>query len=175
MSGLLIPGDYDDWEMIAAASISIPATTASIDEINGQGIYSWSFTNGEILGFLPRQIPHSYKEGTDLIPHIHWCPTTSATYTGTWTLEIIDWLSVVSGAALQSKLTVTQSFNSAMTAWQCQSGNFSANLTGTNRLISSIAAAKLTLALTAGTRCHLLGLDFHHLKDRVGSTGATSK
>lgn len=175
MSAKFFEPDYDDWEWVGAASISIPATTASLDELNSTGVYSWSFTNGEILGFTPTQIRHSYKEGTVVVPHIHWCPTTSATYTGTWTLVIVDWLSTVTGSAIQSATTLTAAFDASMTAWQMQSQDFNTTLTGTNRKISSIAAFKLSLALTAGTRCHLLGLDAHFQKDRLGSALVTSK
>jgi hypothetical protein len=175
MTASVFQPEYDDWEMIGAASIANPSTTASLDEINSTGIYSWSFTNGEVLGFSPRQLYHSYKEGTVLTPHIHWCPTTSATYTGTWTLDTICWLDSYPNSDLQAVVTLTAAFDSAMTAWQMQSANFNTTLTGTNRKISSIMAAKLTLALSAGTRCHLLGLDSHYQKDRLGSALITSK
>jgi hypothetical protein len=173
--GLIItPTDYDDWTWLA---ISTPPSTspASMADMNSTGIYCWEFTNGKALMFPGLQLPHGYKEGTNLIPHIHWAPSTSATYTGTWTLDYVDWLSVTTGTALGAKQTVTVAFNSSMTAFQVQSADFSATMTGTNRKISSLAAAKLSLSLSAGSSCFLVGLDAHFQKDRLGSTAATTK
>jgi len=174
MSGILIPGDYDDWRWTGSAAAP-PSSPAALAEVNATGIYAWEFTNGEALFFPDQQLPHDYKEGTDLIPHLHWMPSTTATYTGTWTLEVIYHLSVATGTALSAKETTTIAFNSAMTAFQMQSANFSATLTGTNRKISSILHARLSLALSAGASCFLNGLDAHYLKDRLGSTAATAK
>jgi hypothetical protein len=173
MGVIINPVAYDDWEWMSGAVLGPTPTTASIEDINSTGVYSWSFTDGEALLFLPRQIPHTYKVGTDLIPHIHWCASTTATYTGTWTLETVSWLTVT--GAQQSKVTVTQAFDFSATAWTSVIADFNAVLTGTGRDISSVIAAKLSLALSAGTRCHLLGLDAHYQNDGFGSVSPTSK
>lgn len=166
--------DYDDWNMIGFAR-PIGSSDPSFSNINSSGIYGWVFTNGKELHFPGVQLPHSYKEGSSLIPHIHWAPTTTATYTGTWTLDMIDWLSVQSGAALNSVTTVTAAFNSSVTAHQIQSQDFSAAFTGTNRKVSSIGLFRLSLSLSAGTSCVLAGLDCHILKDSIGSISANTK
>ncbi len=166
--------DYDDWNWLGVAT---PPSTgpASMEDFNSSGLFLWAFDNTDALMFPGLQLPHGYKEGSVLTPHIHWCPNTTATYTGTWTLEIIDYLTVATGTAPQAKTTLTQSFNSSMTALQIQSADFSATLTGTNRKISSLATAKLSLSLSAGTRCWLWGLDSHFLRDSLGSDAITSK
>jgi hypothetical protein len=174
MGIIISPTDYDDWRWTGSAAAP-PTGPADLAEINGSGIYGWRFTNGEALFFPDQQLPHDYAEGTDVIPHLHWAPSTTATYTGTWTLEIIDYLSAAPNAALQAKTTLTLAFDAAMTAYQMQTANFSAVLTGTNRKISSILHARLSLALSAGTSCFLNGLDAHYQKDRFGSVSATSK
>lgn len=172
--GIVIPGDYDDWRWTASAA-SPPSSPADLRAVNGTSVLAWTFTNGEALNFPDQQIPHDYLEGSDIVTHLHWCPTTTATYTGTWTLEIVDWLSVATGSAIQAIKTTTIAFNSAMTAWQCQTADFSAVLSGTNRKISSCLHARLSLALSAGTSCQLIGLDGHYLKDRLGSTQIATK
>lgn len=35
------------------------------------------------------EIPHGYKEGTDLRPHIHWSPTTAGTGNVKWQMEYV--------------------------------------------------------------------------------------
>ncbi len=166
--------DYDDWNLIGFVQTA-GSSDAAFSDINGTTVKGWTFTNGKELFFPGAQLPHSYKEGSVLTPHIHWCPTTTATYTGTWTLEYIEWLAVTNGTALSAKTTLTAAFNSAMTAFQIQSADFSATMTGTNRKVSSIAHFRLSLALSAGTSCVLAGLDAHILKDSLGSDLITSK
>ena len=165
---------WDDFVFVGHAR-TVGAAPADFVNINSTGIYGWEFTNGEELYFPCCQLSHAYKVGTELIPHIHWMPSTSATYTGTWTLEWIEHVSIAAGTAMSSKSTATLAFNSSLTAWQAQIGNFSANLTSTNRGISSIVQLKLSLALSAGTSCFLLGLDAHYQRDGLGSDAATSK
>ncbi len=57
---------------------------------SSQGVFLWSFSSSkEEELYFTVQIPHSYKVGTDLLPHVHWTPfsgTPSATNV-TWGLE----------------------------------------------------------------------------------------
>lgn len=165
---------WDDWRWAAYARVA-GGNAPSYSNINATGIYSWEFTNGKELYYNDMQIPHEYKEGTDIVPHIHFCPSTTATYTGTWTFEYIDWLSTLSGSALQVKKTITAAFNASMTAFQMQSVDFVNVISGTNRKISSVMHGKLSLALTAGTSLFMCGFDGHYQKDRFGSNSETSK
>lgn len=172
---LSFPTGYDDWRW-AGTAVDPPGapSPAALTAIQANQ-WCWQFVNGSAMAFPDQQIPHDYWEGTDLIPHIHFAPTTTATYTGTWTLVVTDWLSVAPGSARQAQTTLTAAFNAAMTAHQCQSIDFSAVLTGVNRKISSCLTAYLSLSLSAGTALYLLGLDAHYQKDRIGSVTATSK
>jgi hypothetical protein len=174
--GLIIsPNDYDDWRW-AGSGVNPPGapSAAALSEI-ATNEWHWLFTNGNVMVFPDQQIPHDYAEGTEIVPHIHFASTTSATYTGTWTMIITDWLSIADGSARQAQQTITAAFNKAMVAHEAQLLNFSANMTGTNRKISSCSTMYLSLALTAGASLYLLGLDGHYQKDRLGSKNITSK
>lgn len=173
--GIVIPGDYDDWRW-GGTGVNPPGAPAAavLTQVNPNE-WHWVFTNNSTMVFTDKQIPHEYKEGTDMQPHIHWTPTSTGTYTGTWTLYITSWLSVATGSARQSLQTVTASFNSSMTAGQVQTANFSAVMPGTGRKISSIATFTLVLSLSSGAGCALLGLDGHYIKDRLGSKQITAK
>jgi hypothetical protein len=166
--GIIIPGDWDDWRW-GGRGQGPGATLPPFDDLNTSGIYCYQFENGDILHFPELQLPHDYLEGSDLVPHIHWCPTTTETYTGTWTLDLVGWLDVATGTAIGTVLSVTAAFNTALTAFQMQTQAFSAVIPGLNRKISSILHAKLSLSLSAGTRCALAGIDAHYQKDRLGS------
>lgn len=58
-------------------------------EDTGDGIFGFAFDTGndsvESLHFIA-QIPHSYKEGTDIEAHIHWSPSTTNTDDVVWKL-----------------------------------------------------------------------------------------
>jgi len=166
---------WNDWRW-AGAGVNPPGvpSPAVLTEI-ATDWWSWLFTNNNVLAFHDLQIPHDYAEGTDIIPHIHWCPTTTATYTGTWTLTINSWLLAANGEPRETPLVVTQAFNAAMTQYQMQSADFSANLLGAGRKISSMATATLSLSLSAGAGCALLGLDGHYQVDGHGSREVLAK
>jgi len=70
---------------------NVPPTWARFQR-NGssQGVFLWSFSNTtEQEVFFQVQLPHGYKEGTTLYPHVHWT-TFSTDPTGSvveWALE----------------------------------------------------------------------------------------
>jgi len=169
------PTVFDDWRWAGSGVNPVGAASPAVLTEIDSGTWAWLFTNGNTMVFPDQQIPHSYAEGTEIVPHIHFAPTTSETYTGTWTMIITDWLGAYGGAPRQAQQTVTAAFDGAMTAHQMQTLNFSANMTGANRTISSCATMYLSLALSAGTGVYLLGLDGHYQKDAMGSTLITAK
>ena len=173
---LILPNaDYDDWTWLGAGVNPPGAIAPAVLTEVATDEWQWVFTNNTIKAFPNQQIPHGYEEGTDIISHIHWAPTTSATYTGTWTMVFTGWNSVASGTAKSSPQTSTVAFNSAMTAGQVQSADFSAAISGTGRKISSCATITLKLALSSGAGCALLGFDGHFKRNSLGSRQILAK
>jgi hypothetical protein len=166
----LPPPGYDDWRW-GGSPINPPGLIAAavLTEFV-TGVDAYLFTNNTAMSFVDQQLPHDYQEGTALVPHIHFAPTTTATYTGQWSLTYVEWLDVTPGTAMVGPTTITAAFNSAMTANQVQTVDFNAVLAGANRKISSCLNARLTLTLSAGTSLALVGLDAHYLKDALGSS-----
>jgi len=169
------PYTYDDWRW-GGTGVNPPgaANGATLTEIT-TGQWNWLFVNDKAMVFHDLQIPHDYKEGTEIVPHIHFATTTSETYTGTWTMIITSWLAPNAGSPRQAQQTVTAAFGTAYVAHQMQSIDFSANMTGTDRKISSCCSLYLSLALSAGTGLYLLGLDGHYQKDAIGSKLISAK
>jgi hypothetical protein len=167
-TGLRLYGDATDWDDLDfAMSIRSQGPSApALTQIGTTGIWAWTFTNGK-EAFFQRQIPHKFKVGTIWHPHIHWMPTTSETYTGSFQLEYV-WHSATSGA-LSSKVTQDPvSFNSAMTA-------FDVKLTSLPQInttmgISGIIFAKLNVVISSGTSIILSGIDWHGEVDSFGSS-----
>lgn len=168
------PTDWDDWRWVGlgkGTGVNNPARTP----INGYECEVWEFANGKLLHCDGNQIPHDYEEGTDITAHIHWVPSTTGLYTGTWTLKYSGWLDAATGTAMSAETTITAAFNASMTAFQMQSQNFSAVIAGAGRKISSMLNISLSLSLTSGASCFLVGFDGHYKKDRLGSKQITSK
>lgn len=84
---------YDD-ELVPllAARPNIAAAPGLVQMVdNGAGsvgVYSLAFdkTTAESM-FFSIQIPHKWKEGTELCPHIHWAPSDTDTGGVVWGLE----------------------------------------------------------------------------------------
>lgn len=165
----LYSNQYDDWGWVGFARTTGVSDPAFAD-FNSTGIYCWQFANGKELHFPAVQLPHQYADGTDIQMHIHFCSTTAVRITGTWTLDVVQWLTAGTGALAQAKQTITAAFDvNPPTATTMITLPFNAALSGTGRKISSIAIARLSLTLTSGGNLALLGLDGHYQKDRIGS------
>jgi hypothetical protein len=172
---LEITGDYDDWRW-AGSGVNPPGAVAPavLTEL-ATDEWHWVFSNNTIMAFPDQQISHDYKEGTDIVPHIHFKPTTTATYTGVFTMVFTGFLSGASGETQESPFTSTVTFDQAMTTDTEYAFDFADNISGTGRKISSVATITLKLSLTAGSGIALLGFDGHYLKDRLGSRQITAK
>lgn len=147
-------------------------------QIASTGCYGWAFENNDVAHFQ-RQIPHAFKVGqATWRPHVHWMPTTTATYTGTWTLTLTGHVTSTdpSQAPLITTVTRTGSFNVSATAWQghltqmdVDGENTGVAIDGSAWGISTILFAKLKLTLSAGASCLLSGFDMHGEIDAFGS------
>jgi hypothetical protein len=167
--------EWDDWQWIGTG-VNPPgsASPATLTDL-GSGEWWYVFTNNNYMVFPNQQLTHRYAEGTVLVPHIHWKPTNSATYTGTWTMVFNSHLNIATGTPADTPITATVAFNSAMTSGQIQTADFNAVLTGIGRRVSSCATVQLSLALTSGAGCALCGFDAHVEVDSRGSRNILSK
>lgn len=133
------------------------------------------------------QIPHDYKEGTHIKPHVHWVPKSTGDTDEyvKWGLEYhwsnmgdpFDTTSFAYSDASQGS-TATTSEDTEMQADKHYvsvlddgSGN---GITGTNKTISSMLNCRLFRVATDATDDYpddagLLEIDFHYEKDTLGS------
>jgi len=131
----------------------------------------------EIYGFAPGesvfgtiQFPHTYKEETDIEPHIHFCPTTADVGNLKWELEYY-WLNV-GGSAAGSPTTITTEVQTSGTAWVSAIAGFDA-VVGTGKLISSQLVFRLGRVAASSDEFTgdgaLMEFDCHHKVDAMGS------
>jgi hypothetical protein len=74
---------WDDLRFPATA-INPPGVAADPDIDTTFGTFL--FAVNEVI-FLIAQMPHSWKEGSDIVPHVHWYKTTSADGDVNWQLD----------------------------------------------------------------------------------------
>ena len=157
-----------------------PTFEKMIDDGSGStGVFSYSFAKNseDEMGFSA-QLPHSYKEGTDLDFHVHWAPSVG-TDTGdvVWGLEyqvksidgtyststIVEKTIAASGTALKHTLTDVS------------------EISGTGLKISAMIMGRIFRKVKAvgdggyDDKVWLLEADFHFQMNTVGSQNETSK
>lgn len=135
------------------------------------GIYVMCFQNGssdEVYGGF--ELPHDYKEGTALYPHLHWSPSTNNNGRCDWTFEYT--IQSMNGGAFpgnDSSITFQQVGGGVALAHQFVSA--SAPVPGANRKIGDIMMFKLARpsgdAFTGDA--FLLSFGVHYEIDTMGS------
>lgn len=181
------PVYWDDLKMPALTGKPnvTPTFEKMTDDGSGSvGIFGYLFEDKAIANqeqdlFFGQQLPHSYKEGTDIYPHIHWCPKTA----GNGTTDVIRWGLEYIWANDEDVLpTSTIIYVDALvptTAKQIHMDAFD-KLIGTGMKISSIIKVRLFRnsshvndTFTGGA--YLFEFDAHHQIDTPGSIEMLSK
>jgi len=163
------------------------SSAAVLDYLSGNsGPQIWYFRNGagiEAMSFTV-QLPHSWKEGTTIYPHLHWTPKETGTGNVEWNYEY-TWVNYNS--------STPEVFPAITTSVVLSSGPFTANthlitpltsgnagISASGKKISSILVCRIwrnssnsndTYAANAG----LLFLDFHYELDTFGSRDEYAK
>lgn len=170
---------YDDMRM-AATAINPPGLVGDPDFDTTLPGWLFDATTEEML-MLTVQLPHGYKEGTDLSPHVHWQKTTSAAGNVAWQLEYkwapigevsdANWTTLV-GATVAAGTPDTNTTNMHMITPL-------GTISGTGRQISDMLIMKLSRIPgdspdldTYAADARLLEFDIHYQTDFAG--GSTS-
>lgn len=172
--------DYDGagerWDDLRspASAINPPGQVSDpdFDTTNGGWLFDGSGT--EIL-FLIQQLPHTWKEGSVLQPHVHWQKTTSASGTVLWKLEY-KWAPIgeVMDAAFSEleSSTVSPSTVDGDTADEHLFTNLGDLVGSGDKQISDMLVMKISRlggSDTYGADARLLEFDIHYIKDGRGS------
>ena len=142
------------------------AQLGSLTGISGPEI--WFFRDGqnvEAMSFTV-QLPHNWKEGTTIYPHIHWTPRATASGNMRWNLDY-TWVNIdgtfsattTSSVVINGPFTANKHLLSDLT-----SGNTGIDATG--KTISSILICRIWRDSSAGTDTYAgdaggLSMDFH--------------
>lgn len=157
------------------------SNSAALDYLNGStGPQIWYFRNNqgvEAMSFTV-QLPHSWKEGTDIFPHLHWTPRNTGSGNVEWNFEY-TWVNYdpVTQQVFPNHTTETVVSTGPFTA---RTHNISAltpsneGISGSGKKISSILVCRLwrnssNSADTYGNDVGVLFVDFHFQVDSWGS------
>lgn len=167
-------GEATVWDDIRVAVVprgsgtGNPTFTKIRSDIN---LYAYQFegTSKDTEIFFEVQMPHGWKEGTTIYPHVHWASAVGSTVTTvTWGLDY-TWVNI--NEAITIPTTISTDVAGPFTALQQKINNIGLGIVGTNKKISSILLCRLyrPAADTNTDACFLLAFDIHFEKDTEGS------
>ena len=168
---------YDDIRVpvtsVKAAGTKDPGFQKILDNGAGSvGVYTYHFDKDiqEEL-FFTLQIPHSYKSGTNLLPHVHWMPTSTGGGNVVWGLEYS--LNHFNNGTFPNTSIVTGTGAAGVVSKTHLLTNLSTGIIGTtgvsSMLLGRVFRDSTNLADTYGADAALLEIDFHYQIDKLGT------
>jgi len=147
-------------------------------------IFTWTFQDGSLREVaFSVQLPHDYKEGTTIYPHVHWAPMTTATTNRVkWVLDY-QWININSTFTDATSTNISgylvigdTGFPSVSLAKKQHAITpLGSGITGTGKTLSSILICRLYRDGADATNdtytdnAAMLGVDFHYEVDGFGS------
>ena len=128
------------------------------------------------------QMPHDYKEGSDIYAHVHWTSQTAAgTNRVTWKLDYA-WANLSSALTTTGNLSASEITTGAahsMIAYEHVITPLG-TISGTGKTLSSIITCRLTRVGSGGSDSYgadadLLSFDLHYEADAFGSSSEYTK
>ena len=137
------------------------------------GTKAYRFANGNALDFTV-QLPHGWKEGTTIYPHLHWCPTTNVSPSDNVGIGFeYTWASI--GGAWGATTTVTRDVATGVnSAYKHIMNDFDDDgIDATGQTVSSVLVCRVFRQAAAAddyaSGAFFLELDFHYQADTFGS------
>lgn len=168
------------WEDLRIPGMSVGAGASAPDLITfiSGGLIVYGFDGGTTSEqvYFQVQMPHSWKSGTDIKPHIHWSPINTNAGNVKWFLEY-SWQDIDGTYSAPTIISVTDAAGG--TAWKHIVSNFP-DISGTGKNISSILVCRLyrnpaDAADTYGSDAAFVSFDVHYQVDTLGSRQTTIK
>jgi len=179
---MIFNGTAKFWDDLQVPGLAVQVGPTAPDLVSTFGNIRVFGFDGNALNeevFFSVQLPHGLDTNSLIYPHIHWMPSTTATGTVTWTLELFQQnygANFTNGHYAQTN-TMTNVFL-VNSQWQHTLTNFPSYRP--RKDISSIILGRLNrdsgdAADNYAADACLLGIDFHILRDQLGSYNVTSK
>jgi len=164
---------------IKVTGASQPAWTKFKDDGAGSvGVYTHYFSPTVMNeGWFEAQLPHKWKEGTTIYPHVHWAPVTTNTGTVRWGLEY-TWANP--NGTFSNTTIIYGEQAGAGTAFGHQIVNFGSGITASGKTISGILLCRIFRDAAHANDTYtgnaaLLSSDIHYEVDTIGSRQTLTK
>ena len=178
---LRLNGAATQWDdlRIAGSAVRLGVTAPTLAAFGPSGsIRCLRFDSGqhdEI--YFEIQMPHSWREGSNIYPHVHWSPVSATAGNVVWQFDYI-WADI--GDAFGAPTTMTSDATAAGgTAWVhklsvLKDGSSNAYIDGTGKTLSSMLVCRLHRDAGAGSDTlaadvAFLEFDIHYEVDSFGS------
>lgn len=167
-TNVYFPDQQDD--LVCTITPRTGGSMAPIVNINSTGVYGYEFLSNALREVsFQVQLNHQWKEGSSVIPHFHWVPTTTNTSTAVFSL---DYWVVNIGEAIPSVTTVTVNVTPNGTAYKHQLTEFG-SVTMTGKTASCIFGGRIYRSGGTGSDAFtgdaiILGVDLHVTRNRWG-------
>lgn len=178
-SNIWVTGVWDDIRT-PVTSIKVGGSRPAIETIY-KGSLVLGFEDKILLQqqncYFTIQIPHGYKEGTDIEAHIHWTPEDNTGGDVVWVLTY-SWANKYGTFPVETPLTAIAPAG-VVTDEHLRTGF--GYISGTGKTISSILLCSLErnsgniLDTYNGKTAYLLEVDFHYQIDSLGSINENTK
>lgn len=168
------PGE-EPWDDLRfpATGLNPPGAVSDPGRDNTDGCFVFDAASTELITGVA-QMPHAWKEGSVIRPHIHWAKTTSATGAVVWQFEYA-WANLGEvSPTLSTPITGTLMVSDGNTVNKHALTSFG-SISGVGKKVSSILKWRLTRVGgdggdTYGADAKLLEFDIHYQVDSSGST-----
>lgn len=170
----LVP-DQTRWDDLKSPSTSLKAGSTAPSTNTTFGWLEFAH-NADAFVFVQVQLPHHWKEESNLSPHVHWAKTTSAAGEVEWQLDY-RWMNI--GEVMDGDWTTLSSMTPAVSDDDTQYKHALTPLgtiTCESRQISDMLICKLTRLGSSysgsshyGAAAALIEFDIHYQIDSVGS------
>jgi hypothetical protein len=183
-------GDQTVWDdlRVSLSSARVPAASfpnyaKTHDDGEGSpsvGVYAYHFDDGEYI-FFSVQMPHAWKEGSTIYPHIHFMCTTDVSPADNFGIGLeYLWTDIDDDAAATTSAVEIDISTGVNSQWQHQIANLSATgIAGTGKGLSSILQCRLyrqaAVADNYADQVVITDFDIHYEKDTHGSRGIVTK
>lgn len=181
-------GDATVWDdlRVSLSSARIPAANApnwakvTDDGAASTGVFAWHFDDGEYIEFHV-QMPHGWKVGSTIYPHIHFECTSDVDPTDKFDIELeYFWVDINEDRPANTTLINQECETGVDTDTMHQIVNIpSAGISGVGHTLSSILICRLERIAAASDnyadQIIIYDFDIHYEIDTVGSRQITSK
>lgn len=164
-----------------ASGLNPPGAASDPDIETDSGTFLFDAGSTEVITFQV-QMPHRWREGTAIEPHVHWQKTTSAAGNVLWQLRykhapinaVMD--SEFTLLSASSVVAATPDTNTADKHLITELGSIDMSGYGiSHMLVCGLLRVGGNAADTYGADARLLEVDFHYQVDTLGSEGEFSK